>query len=160
MPSSDMQPPPQIRPRRLGDYLDVISKAAFQSGISWKVVEAKWPGTREAFHNFDVARVAALTPPEIDALVQDTRVIRNRRKLEAVVHNAQTLLRLDAEHRGFKTYLRSFGDFDALGKDLRKQCKFLGAMGCYYTLYVVGETVPPHEEWEARRKPPRARPRK
>ena len=44
-----MEPPEKIRPRGLGDYLEVMSKAVFQPGMSWKVVDAKWPGTREAF---------------------------------------------------------------------------------------------------------------
>jgi len=45
--------PKQIRPKRLSDYLEVMSKAVFQSGMSWRVVEAKWPGFREAFFEFD-----------------------------------------------------------------------------------------------------------
>src|SRR5712692_3324769 len=45
--------PQQIQPTRLGDYLEVMSKAVFQTGISWRVVDAKWPGIREAFQNFD-----------------------------------------------------------------------------------------------------------
>lgn len=150
--------PTQITPQRLGDYLDVMSKAVFQSGISWRVVEAKWPSTREAFRDFDAEAVAALGPDEIDALAADTRVIRNRRKLEAVVTNAQRLLELDAEHGGFRNYLRSHPDFESLVKHMRKQFKFLGDMGCYYLLYVVGEEVPAHEDWMARRpKKPAAR---
>ena len=90
-----------------------------------------------------------MTPTEIDLLTQDTRVIRNRRKLESVVSNAGRLLELDSEFSGFQRYLRSHGDFPTLVKDLRKQFKFLGEMGCYYYLYVVGEEVPPHEEWQA-----------
>lgn len=145
--------PAQITPRRLGDYLDVMSKAVFQSGISWRVVEAKWPSTREAFRGFDAEAVAALGPDEIDALANDTRVIRNRKKLEATVTNAQRLIELDAEHGSFRTYLRSHADFESLVKDLRKQFTFLGDVGCYYLLYVVGEQVPPHEEWMASRPP-------
>ena len=90
-----------------------------------------------------------MTPSEIDQLTQDPMVIRNRRKLESVVSNAQTLLDLDSEFGGFQKYLRSHGDFPSLVKDLRKQFKYLGEMGCYYYLYVVGEEVPPHEEWRA-----------
>ncbi len=89
--------PEKIVPASLDDYLEVMSKSVFQSGISWKVVENKWPGTKEAFHDFDVHKVANLIEPEIDELAQDTRVIRNRRKLEAIVHNAQSMLRLDKE---------------------------------------------------------------
>jgi len=142
-------PPDQIDPRSLDDYLDVMSKAVFQSGISWKVVEAKWPGTREAFHNFNVAEVSAFDDREIDALTQDTRVIRNYRKLNAVVSNAQKMLVLDQEYDGFKNYLRAHGDFDATLNAIRKDFKFMGPTGVYYFLYVVGEPVPPHEEFEA-----------
>ena len=76
-------------------------------------------------------------------------MIRNRRKLEAVVANAQKILELEAEFGGFQKYLRSHGDFVSLVKDLRNQFKFLGEMGCYYYLYVVGEEVPDHEKWQA-----------
>lgn len=146
-----MEAPPQIKPKRLGDYLDVMSKSVFQSGISWKVVEAKWPSTREAFRNFDAEKVAGLKPREIDALASDPRVIRNRRKIEAIVENARTMVALDAEYGSFRKYLRSHGDFEALVKDLRKRFKFLGEMGAYYTLYVTGETVPDYETWCASR---------
>ena len=63
-----MEAPQQIEPRSLGDYLEVMSKAVFQSGMSWQVVEAKWEGTREAFRGFDPAAVAALTPLDLDSL--------------------------------------------------------------------------------------------
>ncbi len=142
-------PPAQIKPSSLDDYLDVMSKAVFQSGISWKVVEAKWPGTREAFYDFDVRKVAALNEKDIDDLSQDTRVIRNYRKLNAIVFNAQKMLSLDEEYVGFQNYLRSQDDFDSTLNMIRKDFKFMGPMGIYYFLYVVGEDVPPHEEFEA-----------
>ena len=145
----EMQAPERISPQGPGGYLEIMSKVVFQSGMSYKVVDSKWPGIREAFHDFDAVKVAGMTPTEIDLLTQDTRVIRNRRKLESVVSNAGRLLDLDSEFSGFQRYLRSHGDFPTLVKDLRKQFKFLGEMGCYYYLYVVGEEVPPHEEWRA-----------
>jgi 3-methyladenine DNA glycosylase Tag len=145
----EMEAPDRIRPQNPGDYLEIMSKVVFQSGMSYKIVESKWPGTREALYNFNSVRVAGMTPADIDQLTEDTRVIRNRRKLEAVVSNAQKLLELDAEFGCFQKYLRSHGDFPSLVKDLRKQFKFLGEMGCYYYLYVIGEEVPDHEEWKA-----------
>ena len=117
--------------------------------MSYKIAESKWLGTREAFHDFNADRVARITPSEIDQLTEDIRVIRNRRKLEAVVANAQKLLELDTEFSGFQKYLRSHEDSVSLVKDLQKQFKFLGEMGCYYYLHVVGEEVPDHEEWQA-----------
>jgi 3-methyladenine DNA glycosylase Tag len=147
----NMQPPEQIEPKSLDDYLDVMSKAVFQSGMSWRVIEAKWPTTREAFRGFDTEAVAMMGEPEIDALAQDTRVIRNRRKLAAVVGNAAKMLELGSEHGTFRDYLRSHADFDATVTSLRKEFKFLGDMGCYFFLYVVGEKVPSHEVFEASR---------
>jgi 3-methyladenine DNA glycosylase Tag len=148
-----MQGPERISPTKLADYLDVLSRAVFQSGISWRVVEAKWPGTREALYDFEPARLADLTPDDVDRLAQDTRLIRNRRKIEATVANAQTLLDLDRDHHGFKRYLTSFKDYDAVSADLVKRFKFLGATGAYYFLHVVGEPVPAHEEWMAAHQP-------
>jgi 3-methyladenine DNA glycosylase Tag len=145
-----MEAPKQVRPKRLNDYLEVMSKAVFQSGISWRVIEAKWPGFREAFFDFDPERVARLSPAEVDALVADTRVVRNRRKIEATVQNAATMLELNAEHGSFKKYLRSHEGFDATVADLKKRFKFMGDTGSYFFLWVVGEEVPPHEEVMAR----------
>ena len=144
---TNMQAPEQIQPQSLGDYLEVMSKAAFQAGISWRVVESKWTGIREAFHGFDAERVADMTEPEIEGLTEDARVIRNRRKLEAVVNNANRMLELEGKHGSFRNYLRSHGSFVATVADLRKQFKFLGDMGTYFFLFAVGEEVPSHEEW-------------
>jgi len=147
MPSGT--PPEQIKPTSLNDYLEVMSKAVFQSGMSWRVVEAKWPGTREAFHDFDVAKVAAFDEKDLDELTKDTRVIRNYRKLAAIVSNAQKMIDLDDEYGSFQKYLRAHGDFDATLNALRNDFKFMGPTGIYYFLYVVGEHVPPHDEFEA-----------
>ena len=142
-------PPEQIQPSSLNDYLEVMSKAVFQSGMSWRVVEAKWPGIREAFQDFDAAKVAAFEEKDLDELSKDTRVIRNYRKLAAIVNNAQKMLGLDQEHGSFQNYLRSHGDFDATLNAVRNDFKFMGPTGIYFFLYVVGEKVPPHEEFEA-----------
>ena len=143
-------PPPQITPESLDDYLEIMSKSVFQSGMSWKVIESKWPSTREAFHDFDINKVANLTEEDIEALAQDTRVVRNYRKLAAIVSNAQKILELDKAHGSFQNYLRAHGDFDATLKAIRKDFKFMGPSGIYVFLYVVGEEVIPHDEFERR----------
>jgi 3-methyladenine DNA glycosylase Tag len=142
--------PPQIKPESLDDYLEVQSKAVFQSGISWRVVDAKWPGIKEAFNDFQVGAIAAMGDEQIDALADDARLIRNRRKIAAIVHNARWMIELEDEYDGFVNYLRSFDDFYALIADMRKQFKFMGNMGVYYWMWVVGEKVPPHDEFSAR----------
>ena len=141
-----MQGPDRIKPTKLGDYLEIMTKAVFQSGISWRVVSSKWPGIQEAFQGFDAETVAGFGEKELDDLTGDTRVIRNRRKLEAIVGNARRMIELDKEFGGFQKYLRSQPDFDATVKDIRKQVKFMGPAGIYFFLHVVGEKVPPHEE--------------
>ncbi|MFQ5837840.1 MAG: DNA-3-methyladenine glycosylase I [Thermoplasmata archaeon] len=135
--------PKRISPRSLDDYLEVMSKAVFQTGMSWKVVKGKWPDIRAAMEGFNVGKVARLDENDLERLVKDKRVIRNRRKLEAIVHNARKMIELDKHYDGFQDYLRSRHDFDATVRSLRAQFKFLGEMGCYYFLYVVGEEVPP-----------------
>lgn len=117
----------------------------FQTGISWRVVDTKWPGIRAAFHDFDVQRVAKFREADIDRLMGDTRVIRNRRKLEAIRENARDMLALDAEYKGFKRYLDSLGDFDATRKALHKQFAYVGDSGAWYFLWMVGRKVPAHE---------------
>ena len=140
-------PPKKVRPKSLADYLEVLSKIAFAAGLSSRVVEAKWDAIRKAFHDFDPDRVARMTPRAVDKLVGDERVIRSRSKIEATVANAETMLELDEEYRGFKRYLRSQDDFEATVKDLRKRFKFLGDSGAYRFLWIVGEKVPPYQEW-------------
>jgi len=142
-----VEAPQQIEATRLADYLDVLTRAVFQSGMSWRVVEAKWGGFREAFAGFDPAAVAAFTDEDIERLAADTRIIRNRRKIEATVSNAQAMVGLDDRPGGFPAWLRSHGDFEATVAALRGEFRYLGETGAYYLLYVVREPVPSHEEW-------------
>ena len=129
----------------------MLTKSVFQPGMSWRVVEAKWSGIKEAFRDFDAEAVADYTEADVDRLTTDTRVIRNRRKLEATVYNAQRMMELESEHGSFKAYLRSHGGFEETVKDMRKRFKFLGDSGAFHFLYVVGEEVPSYEDWCASR---------
>jgi DNA-3-methyladenine glycosylase I len=118
--------------------------------MSWQVVKSKWDGFRRAFHGFDPERVAGLSSGEIDEITRNPDIIRNTKKVLATVDNADTLLSLDREHGGFRNYLRSHAGFDDTAADLKRQFRFIGDFGAYYFLYVVGEEVPPHDEWAAR----------
>lgn len=142
-------PPDKISPKSLNDYLEIMSKSVFQSGMSWKVIENKWPSTHEAFNGFNIHEIADYHEKDIEDLMQDTRVVRNFRKLNAIVYNAGKILELDKEHGSFQNYLRSHDSFDATLKAIRKDFKFMGPTGIYVFLYVVGEDVIPHEEFEA-----------
>jgi 3-methyladenine DNA glycosylase Tag len=151
VPERQYGSPEQIEPKRLGDYLEVMTKAVFQSGMSWSVVNAKWDGFRAAFDGFDAERVAEYTPEDVDRLTADKRIIRNARKIEATVRNAQTMCELAAEYGDFRTYLRSHDGFEPTVKDLRNRFSFMGDFGAYYFLYVVGEEVPDYHEFRASR---------
>jgi 3-methyladenine DNA glycosylase Tag len=145
-----MDAPRQVNCTKLADYLEVLTKPVFEGGMSWQIVEAKWPGFQEAFHHFDPARVADLTPDEIDALSSDSRIIRNRRKIESTVHNARAMIDVEREFGSFKVFLDQLaaeGGFPAQVRGLRKRFKHIGDFGAYYFLYVIGEPVPDHHEY-------------
>jgi 3-methyladenine DNA glycosylase Tag len=118
----------------------------FQAGISWRVIDAKWSGIRKAFKDFDPEKVAKFGPKQVEALLGNDAVVRSRPKIEAVIDNAQTLLELDTEHNGFRKYLKA-GDTAAVAADLQRQFRFIGPSGAHMFLYMVGEPVPPRDEW-------------
>ncbi|MFN0147491.1 MAG: DNA-3-methyladenine glycosylase I [Dehalococcoidia bacterium] len=145
-----MEAPKQITPTKLADYLEILTKTAFEPGLNWQVIERKWPGFQAAFHGFDPERVANLSPDEVDALTSDERIVRSRKKIEATVHNAQAMIAAEKEFGTFKRYLEGKGEFETLVKDMRKRFKFVGDFGAYYFLYVVGEPVPEQHEYRAK----------
>lgn len=142
-----MEAPRKVNAQTAADYFSVLTKAVFQSGISWRVVEAKWDSLQKAMSGLDPAKVARLGPRDVDRLVEDPRVIRNRKKLEATIENARAMVDLEREHGSFRNYLRSHGGFEETVADLKRKFGFMGDTGAYYFLYVVGEKVPAHEAW-------------
>ena len=134
-------------PRTLAGYLEAMTRIVFSSGMSWRVVEAKWPGIREAFLDFQPERVARMTARDVDRLAKDTRVIRNVPKLEATVLNAKEVVAIGKAPGGFKGYLRSLGPAPDAAAALKKRFRYLGDHGTYYFLWSVGENVPAGDEW-------------
>jgi len=142
-----MKEPAKITPKDDSDYLRVMTKAVFQAGFNWKVIDNKWSGFEEAFDKFNPQTVASYNEAKLAALGQDTRIVRNKTKIAATVHNARTMLVKEGEHGSFKAYLDSFKDFELCVKDLRKSFKWLGDFGAYYFLWVVSQPVPSYEDW-------------
>ncbi len=70
---------------------EALTLGVFQVGLSWAIVFAKRDAFRKAFRHFDVARVAAMTTHDVDRLVQDASIIRNRGKIQATVDNARAM---------------------------------------------------------------------
>jgi hypothetical protein len=139
--------PEQIQPKRLGDYLEVMTQAVFQAGLSWASIASRWSGFREAFDQFDAERVAAYTEGDIDRLMHHEGILHSGRKIRATIQNAQTLVALDREYDGFANYLRSFPTYEARAKDIKRRFKFMGEMNVWYFLFRVREPVPQFEHW-------------
>jgi hypothetical protein len=143
----EMQAPPRAVPANDNEYFELISKAVFLAGFRWSVVESKWPGFQAAFAEFDIDRVAAFDPPDIERLMSDDRIVRNGQKIRATVDNAGTCRDLVAEHGSIKAWLDTSAHmtWPERQKDVAKPFKFIGPFGVYFFLWSVGESVPPHE---------------
>ncbi len=73
-----------------------LSLKGFQAGLSWITILRRRPGFREVFDGFDPAVIAAYGPEDVERRMLDTRIIRNRAKIEATIGNARALLDLVA----------------------------------------------------------------
>jgi 3-methyladenine DNA glycosylase Tag len=82
-------------------WLASMARSIFQAGISWTVVENKWPGTEEAFFGFDVDRVAGMSEDWYDDLLADTRIVRSPPKVSAIQHNAEFIQKVSREAGSF-----------------------------------------------------------
>jgi DNA-3-methyladenine glycosylase I len=71
---------------------EALTLGVFEVGLSWSIVFGKRDAFLRAFQGFDVAKVAAMTGPDVDRLVQDASIIRNRGKIQATVDNARAML--------------------------------------------------------------------
>jgi DNA-3-methyladenine glycosylase I len=134
-------------PVSLADYLETMSRAVFTAGMGSAVIDSKWPGTVAAFDGFDPEKVAAYSPADIERLLTDARIVRNRKKVEAVVHNAGELIVVDREFGGVGKYLDSFAQTEALVKDLHVRFKFLGESVARMFLYAVSFRIVEQEAW-------------
>jgi DNA-3-methyladenine glycosylase I len=72
--------------------LEALTLGVFEVGLSWAIVFGKRDAFRKAFRDFDVAKVAAMTARDVDRLVQDASIIRNRGKIQATVDNARAMM--------------------------------------------------------------------
>jgi DNA-3-methyladenine glycosylase I len=88
----------------------------FENGLSWATVFDKRDNFRNAFHGFNPAAVAAMAPDDVEQLMADASIVRNRRKIEATLHNARVLSKyslsqLAWQHQPREHYrLRSWAD--------------------------------------------------
>ena len=88
-------------------YLERLTLEAFQSGLSWSTILNKREAFREVFAGFDADTVAAYDAHDVERLMQDARIVRNRRKVEAAVTNAAATVALRAD-AGLEAFVLGF----------------------------------------------------
>jgi len=130
-----------------------------QAGLSWWTILQRREGYRKAFSNFDYKKIAKYTPAKVEALMQDTGIIRNRAKIESTINNAKRFIEIQQELGSFSNYIWSFVGgkpidnkrkslseipattdiSDALAKDMKKRgFKFLGSTTLYAHMQATG----------------------
>ena len=134
---------------------EMLTLEGAQAGLSWSTILRKRDGYRKAFANFDAAKVARFKAKDVERLLADPGIVRNRLKVESAVNNAQRVLELD----GLSDYLWSFvggepkvnrfrtlGDIPAetaeskaMSKDMKKRgFRFVGPTVCYAFMQACG----------------------
>jgi len=86
---------------------ETLMLEGFQAGLSWQIVLRKREAFRRAFNQFDPARVAKMTPKDVERLMQDPGIIRARAKIEATIEGAKIFKRMEAEGEDFGRWVWS-----------------------------------------------------
>ena len=132
---------------------------AFQAGLSWRTVLHKRANFKKAFSNFDPIKISKYTQRDINRLLKDAGIIRNRLKIQATITNAQAFLDIKKEYKSFDKYIWQFVDHkpivnkfakmsqipaktaisDKMSVDLKeKGFKFVGSTICYAFMQAAG----------------------
>jgi DNA-3-methyladenine glycosylase I len=133
---------------------EALTLGVFEAGLSWSIVFGKRDAFLQAFRRFDVAAVAAMTAEDVDSLVEDASIIRNRAKIEATVDNARAMIsaspslaelakshRIDRKHapRSLADLPASTPEAEAFAKQLKSQAyRFVGPTSVYAFMQNVG----------------------
>ncbi|MGF1469862.1 MAG: DNA-3-methyladenine glycosylase I [Sandaracinaceae bacterium] len=139
--------PRQIEAETSRDVFETLARAVFNAGLSWRVVDRKWPAICEAFEGFEPAAVARYDEESIQRILGRDDVIRSKNKVRGIVKNAATFVDLEDEHGSVLGWLRSMDDYWAREKALTKRFKWLGDFGAFWMLYTLKEPVPPYADW-------------
>lgn len=130
-----------------------------QAGLSWSTILKKREGYRKAFHHFDAGHIARYTPRDIDRLMADASIVRNRLKIEAAVRNARGTVEIREQFGSLDAFLWRYVDgrpvrnawksmkdlpsqsreSEAMSRDLKKRgFNFVGPTICYAFMQAVG----------------------
>lgn len=125
------------RPATDGEYFEILCLCFIQAGLNWASIRKHWPKYREGFHGF---RIPELARASVDELLARPGVIRNTKKVEAVVHNAKEFESIAREHGSFAAYLntlQALPEPEQL-KALRQRFKQVGPESADYFLHSIG----------------------
>lgn len=132
------------RPQNDDAYFENMSRVIFLAGLSWKMIEDKWPNFKRAFVNFAVGKVAEFGEKDIQRLISDTSIVRNRAKIIATVNNAKQFRNIKNEYGSFQQYLDSLNksnNYASAIKELGKKFNRIGPSSARIFLYSVGEDI-------------------
>jgi DNA-3-methyladenine glycosylase I len=119
-----------------------------QAGLSWNTILMKQNNFKMAFHNFEIKKVATYKEKDRERLLNDAGIIRNRLKVDAVIHNANIILSLQKEHGSFKNWLEHLHPKtkEEWTKIFKKTFKFTGGEIVNEFLMSTGYLKGCHEE--------------
>lgn len=140
-------------------HFEMLTLEGAQAGLSWETILRRRQGYARAFKRFNPKSVANMTDADLEALMKDTSIIRNKLKIYSVRKNAQIFLAIQKEFGSFDKYVWSFvkgktikrrpakmsdirqhtDESDALAKDLKKRgMKFAGTKIMYAYMQAIG----------------------
>jgi len=133
---------------------EALTLGVFEAGLSWEIVFTKRDAFRKVFRGFDVTKVARMTSQDVNRLVEDASIIRNRAKIEATVNNARAMIpaspslaelaktyEIDREHppRSLAEIPTSTPEAESFAKQLKSQgYHFVGPTSVYAFMQNIG----------------------
>jgi len=132
------------RPSTDEEYFENMSRVIFQAGLNWHVIDNKWSSIKKAFSDFNIGKVACFDNADIERLMRDPEVIRNKGKIKGIIQNAQNFKAIEKQYGSFQKYLDSLdksNNYENVVKDLVNKFKWLGQSTASTFLYTVGEKI-------------------
>ena len=129
-------------------YFENMSRVIFQAGLNWQVIDKKWPTTKKAFAGFNIEKVAQYTNADVERLLKDEGIVRNRGKIAAIIQNAVQFNEIKKQCGSFKKYIDSLDkakNYSGVVKGLTDRFKWLGPPSASTFLYTVGEDIEPFD---------------
>jgi len=126
-----------------------MTRVIFLAGLSWKMIDEKWPNFKKAFKNFFIDDVAKFGEKDIERLMSDRGIVRNRAKIIATINNAKQFQNIRREYGSFQSYLDSLdksNNYTLVIKELGKNFSRIGPSSARIFLYSVGENIRRPEE--------------